>query len=219
MSWSSGKDSAWAIHTLRQDPSVEVVALLTIYNSNFDRVAMHGVRLELLRQQAASLRLPIIKAPLPWPCANEEYERQMALALERAKTEFGVTDVAFGDLYLEDVRKYREEKMAGTGLGLLFPLWGRKTRDLSRQMVDAGVKARITCLDPTKVDRKMAGALYSHELLDQLGESVDTCAENGEFHTFVFDGPMFSKPVGCKVGETVERDGFVFTDLLPLTDA
>lgn len=180
---------------------------------------MHGVRLELLRQQAASLRLPIIEAPLPWPCANEEYERQMAHALERTKTEFGVTDVAFGDLYLEDVRKYREEKMAGTGLGLLFPLWGRKTRDLSPQMVDAGVRARITCLDPRVVDRKWAGALYSNELLDQLGECVDPCAENGEFHSFAFDGPMFSKPVEHEVGKTVERDGFVFTDLLPLTDA
>jgi len=217
MSWSSGKDSAWALHMLRQDPSIEVVALLTTYNSNFDRVAMHSVRLELLRKQAESLGLPIIEAPLPWPCPNGEYVRQMELALERAKTEFGVTDVAFGDLFLEDVRKYREEKMAGTGLGLLFPLWGSNTKELSRTMVDAGVKARITCLDPTKVDRDMAGALYTHELLDRLADGIDPCAENGEFHSFAFDGPMFAFPVEHAVGGTVERDGFVFTDLLPLT--
>lgn len=217
MSWSSSKDSAWALHVLRQDPSVKVVALLTTYNSNYDRVAMHGVRLDLLRMQAKSSSLPIIEAPLPWPCPNGEYERQMELALQRAKDEYGITDVAFGDLYLEDVRKYREEKMAGTGLGLLFPLWGSNTKDLSRQMVDAGVKARITCLDPAKLDRRLAGALYTHEFLDQLGEGIDPCAENGEFHSFAFDGPMFRIPVEHRVGETVEREGFVFTDLIPLT--
>lgn len=142
----------------------------------------------------------------------------MRQTLDRAKECFAISDVAFGDLFLEDVRRYREEKMAGTGLGLIFPLWGADTRILARQMVDAGIQARITCLDPTKVCRKLAGTLYSHELIDNLPESVDWCAENGEFHTFAFDGPMFRHAVEHRVGETVEREGFVFTDLLPLTD-
>lgn len=218
MSWSSGKDSAWALHALRQDPSIEVVALVTTYNESFGRVAMHGVRLELLRLQAAALGLPIIEVPLPWPCPNEVYERLMEKALHQAKAEHLITDVAFGDLHLEDVRRYREEKMAGSGLGLLFPLWRRHTKSLAREMIDAGLKARVACLDPTRVSRKLAGALFSHDLLDQLDENVDPCAENGEFHTFVFDGPMFKRPVPCQPGETVERDGFVFTDLLPLTE-
>jgi len=206
------------LHALRQDPSVEVVALLSTYNSNYDRVAMHGVRLELLRRQARALGHDLIEVPLPWPCPNEVYEQLMRQTLDQAKETFAITDVAFGDLFLEDVRRYREDKMAGTGLGLLFPLWGADTRVLSRQMVDAGIQARITCLDPTKVSREHAGALYSHDLIDSLPESVDWCAENGEFHTFAFDGPMFRHAVAHRVGETVEREGFVFTDLLPLTD-
>lgn len=203
---------------MRQDPAVKVVALLTTYNSNFDRVTMHGVRLELLREQADALGLPLIEAPLPWPCPNEAYERLMRETLAEARRRYRVTDVAFGDLFLEDVRRYREEKMRESGLGLLFPLWGSDTRALARQMLQAGLKARITCLDPARVPRDWAGALFSEELLERMPEGVDWCAENGEFHTFAFDGPMFRRPVGHAVGETVEREGFVFTDLLPLTD-
>lgn len=179
---------------------------------------MHAIRLDLLREQARSAGLPLIEAPLPWPCPNGEYERQMEWALAQAKREFQVTHVAFGDIFLEDVRRYREEKMAETGLGLMFPLWGSDTRVLSRQMIDSGLKARVTCLDPRLVDRKWAGDVYSNELLDGLADEIDPCAERGEFHTFAFDGPMFDFPVRHSVGETVERDGFVFTDLLPLTD-
>lgn len=219
LSWSSGKDSAWSLYRLRQDPSVEVVGLLTTYNQAFDRVAMHAVRLELLEAQARSVDVPLMAVPLPWPCSNEQYEQVMAEALAVARGRFAPTHVAFGDLFLEDIRRYREERMAGTGLGCLFPLWGMPTTDLAAEMVASGLRATVTCVDPRRMDKGFCGRTYDRELLAQLPEGVDRCAENGEFHTFAWDGPMFRSPVRHVVGETVERDGFVFTDLLVVEDA
>lgn len=215
MSWSSGKDSAWALHTLRQTPDVEVVGLFTTYNSAFDRIAMHAVRLELLRAQAGALGLPLLETPLPFPCSNEAYEQIMRAALDEARRRFDPTHVAFGDLWLEDVRRYREERMADTGLGLLFPLWGQPTRSLAATMVASGLRATVTCVNPARLDPGFAGRTFDEAFLRDLPETVDPCAEQGEFHTFVWDGPMFARPIEICVGDIVERDGFVFCDLLP----
>ncbi len=214
VSWSSGKDSAWALHQARLDPGLEVVGLLTTVTQDFHRVSMHGVREELLEAQARSLGLPLVKVPIPYPCPNETYEAAMSTALSKAR-ENGVTRIVFGDLYLGDVRKYREAKLEGSGFEGVWPLWLKDTRTLSRQMVEAGLKATVACLDPKHLSRSFAGREYDVRLLQDLPREVDPCAENGEFHTFAWGGPMFSKPVSFRVGETVERDGFVFTDLLP----
>lgn len=216
LSWSTGKDSAWALHVLRSMPQIEVVGLLTTYNAEFKRVAMHAVRLELLEAQADALGLPLLTVGLPWPCPNDAYEEAMRRALERARTEFRASAVAFGDLYLEDVRRYREERMAGTGIEPLFPLWSIPTRELAYTMVRAGLKARVTCVDPRVLPKEFAGRPFDEDFLAALPQSVDPCAERGEFHTFAWDGPMFSHPVEVTAGEVVERDGFVFADLLPL---
>jgi len=213
LSWSSGKDSAWALHVLRNDPQVEVVGLLSTVNTACGRVAMHSTRLELLRAQAQAVGLPLHIVPLPWPCSNEVYEAAMRKAIEDA-LEHGVTHIAFGDLFLEDVRAYRVKQLEGSGLEPLFPIWHEPTGPLARRMIDAGLQAFITCIDPKKLPRSFAGRRFDHALLDELPQGVDPCGENGEFHTCVLAGPMFREPLHAAVGETVERDGFVFADLL-----
>lgn len=214
LSWSSGKDSAWMLHRLRDDPEVEIVGLLTTLNSDADRVAMHAVRRELLRMQADAAGLPVREIELPWPCTNEDYERIMGEATSRAKSD-GVTHIAFGDLFLEDVRKYREDNLKGTGVEPLFPLWGSDTTHLAAEMVRGGLRAYLTCVDPKQLGADFAGREYGAKLLDDLPPGVDPCGENGEFHTFVFEGPMFDRPVNVKPGQIIERDGFVFADMLP----
>ena len=213
LSWSLGKDSAWALHVLRNDPQVEVVGLLSTVNTAYGRVAMHSTRLELLRAQAQAVGLPLHIVPLPWPCSNEVYEAAMRKAIEDA-LEHGVTHIAFGDLFLEDVRAYRVKQLEGSGLEPLFPIWHEPTGPLARRMIDAGLQAVITCIDPKKLPRSFAGRRFDHALLDELPQGVDPCGENGEFHTCVLAGPMFREPLHAAVGETVERDGFVFVDLL-----
>ncbi len=212
LSWSSGKDSAWTLLKLGQRSDVEVVGLLTTVNQEFDRVAMHAVRRKLLEAQAevAGLRLWVVD--LPWPCSNHAYETIMADVLVKARAK-GVTDVAFGDLFLDDIRKYREDRLENTALRPLFPLWQEPTDVLSREMIDRGVVAHVTCLDPRVMPREFAGRRFDHSFLQDLPEGVDPCGENGEFHTFVSAGPMFSRPIDVVVGKTEERDGFVFTDL------
>ena len=211
-SWSSGKDSAWMIHVLRQTPDIEVAALLTTINEAANRVAMHAVRVEVLQAQADALGLPVWLVPIPSPCPNDVYERAMAAAVARAVGD-GFTHVSFGDLFLEDVRRYREEKLAGTGLEPLFPLFGADTSALAREMVAAGVGARITCLNPKVMDRRFAGREFDAALLSELPDAIDPCAERGEFHTCSYRGPMFRRPVPVRTGITIERDGYVFTDL------
>jgi uncharacterized protein (TIGR00290 family) len=215
VSWSGGKDAAWALYELRRDPAVEVVGLLTTVNSEFDRVAMHGVRIELVRRQARAATLPLHEIPLPWPCSNEQYEAAMGLAVERVREEWRATHVAFGDLFLQDVRAYREERMRDTGLDPLFPLWLRPTGELARRMIEAGVQTRLVCLDPKRVPRELAGRVMDRDLLDSLPADVDPCGERGEFHTFVTEGPMLRGRVVAEPGEIVEREGFVFADLVP----
>jgi uncharacterized protein (TIGR00290 family) len=214
LAWSSGKDSAWALHCLRQAGGIEVLGLLTTMNEAFDRVAMHAVRRELLERQAAAAGLPLVTVPLPWPCANGEYERRMEDACARMLAA-GAEAVAFGDLFLEDVRDYRVKQLARAGLEPLFPLWGMRTAELARAMIAAGQKARVTCVDPRKLDRGFAGRDYDEGFLAALPGGVDPCGENGEFHTFVYESPTFVRPVAIRDGDVVERDGFVFADVLP----
>jgi uncharacterized protein (TIGR00290 family) len=213
ISWSSGKDSAWMVHVLRQS-GIELGGVLTTVNEVHQRVAMHAVRVELLQAQADALGLPLRQIPIPSPCPNEVYERAMAGAVERAVSE-GFTHVAFGDLFLEDIRRYREERLAGTGLTPMFPLFGADTTALARTMVAGGLRARLTCVNPKVVDRRFAGREFDSALLDELPPSVDPCGERGEFHSFAYAGPMFDKPIAIASGELVERDGFVFADVLP----
>lgn len=214
LSWSTGKDSAWALHKLRQRPDMNVVGLVTTINAAFDRVAMHGVRRALLEAQAAAAGLPLHVLPIPYPCPNEDYERIMgAFVAEQAAA--GVEAIAFGDLYLEDIRRYREAKLAGTGIAPLFPLWGLDTRGLAHEMLDGGLQAHVTCVDPRKLPRSFAGRRFDAALLADLPAGVDPCAENGEFHTFASAGPMFARPIAVATGEVVTRDGFVFCDLIP----
>jgi uncharacterized protein (TIGR00290 family) len=214
LSWSSGKDSVWALHLLRQQPDIEVAALLTSFNSAADRVAMHAVRRALVDMQAARTGIPQWSVDLPWPCSNAEYEERMRGVCQRAIAE-GITAVAFGDLFLQDIRDYRERQLRGTGLEPLFPVWEIPTAQLARDMIAAGVKAKITCVDPAQVDRTFAGRDFDQALLDSLPAGVDPCGENGEFHTFVYDAPVFSSPIEVRMGEIVERDGFVFADVIP----
>lgn len=213
VSWSTGKDSAWMLHMLNQQHPGAVAGLLTTTNSAFDRVAMHSVRRELLEAQADAAGLALRVVPLPWPCSNRQYETVMQTAVAGFVGE-GFTHVAFGDLFLEDVRRYREARLEGTGLTPLFPLWKAKpTSDLAREMIDGGLRARLTCVDPRQLDRRFAGREFDAALLAALPADVDPCGENGEFHTFVWDGPMFNHPVTAAVGEVVERDNFVFADI------
>jgi len=214
LSWSSGKDSAWALHVLRQRADVSVVGLVTTINAAFDRVAMHGVRRALVEAQAAAAGLPLHVLEIPYPCPNAEYERVMgAFVAEQAAA--GVEAMAFGDLFLEDIRRYRETKLAGTGIASLFPLWGIETGRLAREMIDGGLEAYVACLDPRKMPEKFAGRRFDRALLAELPAGVDPCAENGEFHTFASAGPMFRSPIAVEPGEVVTRDGFVFCDLIP----
>jgi diphthamide synthase (EF-2-diphthine--ammonia ligase) len=197
LSWSSGKDSAWALHALRQMPDIDVVGLLTTVNEVADRVAMHAVRSELLRAQAAAVGLPLHAVGLPWPCSNTQYEAAMGAAIARAKAD-QITVMAFGDLFLEDIRSYRVDKLAGTGIEPIFPIWGIPTGRLASEMIAGGLRARLTCVDPKQLE-------------------ADPCGERGEFHTFAYDGPMFRHPIQIRNGEVALRDGFAFADLLPLT--
>jgi uncharacterized protein (TIGR00290 family) len=212
VSWSSGKDSAWMLHTLNQQMPGAPAALLTTVSEAYDRVAMHGVRTSVLRAQAAAAGLPLLTAALPSPCSNEIYEERMRAVVDQAVAA-GFTHVAFGDLFLEDVRQYREARLAGTGLQPLFPLWGRPTAALAREMIAGGIEARLTCVDPRAVSPDLAGRRFDLDLLDELPAAVDPCGERGEFHTCVVAGPMFSRRIDVSVGAIVEREGFVFADL------
>lgn len=216
LSWSSGKDSAWALHVLRATHPDAVAGLLTTVNDPMDRVAMHGVRRSLLEAQAAAAGLPLWAVALPHPCSNEAYEAAMADACARAVAA-GFTHVAFGDLFLEDVRRYREERLAGTGLAPLFPLWGRPTAALARAMIAAGVRAHLSVVDTAQLPASFAGRAFDDELLADLPPGVDPCGERGEFHTFVSAGPMLRQPLPVAVGERVERGQFVFADLTTAT--
>jgi len=212
VSWSSGKDSAWLIHVLRSQGDIEIGALMTTINEPAQRVAMHAVRVDLLEAQAIALGLPLWKIPIPSPCPNDAYESSMAGAVARAVGE-GFTHVAFGDLFLEDIRRYREERLAGTGLTPIFPLFGADTAALAREMIRGGLRARITCLNPKVLDRSFAGREFDAGFLDDLPPAIDPCGERGEFHTCSYGGPMFRHAVPIETGITIERDGFVFTDL------
>jgi uncharacterized protein (TIGR00290 family) len=212
MCWSSGKDAAWALHIARQKNQVQIVGLLTTITENYSRVSMHGVREEILEAQAEAVGLPLIRVYIPAPCPNELYEDKMRTAMTAALAR-GVTRAVFGDLFLEDIREYRAAQLAKVGMQPVFPLWGSPTRKLSAEMIGSGLRARITCLDPGKMPRDLAGAEYDKALLAKLPEDVDPCGENGEFHSCCLDGPMFCRPVKVEVGETVERGGFIFTDL------
>lgn len=214
LSWSSGKDSAWTLHVLRQDPDVEIVGLLTTVNTTHGRVAMHSTRQAILEAQARAVGLPLHIIELPWPCSNEVYERAMRGAIEDGLRK-GATHVAFGDLFLEDIRAYRVRQLEGSGLAPLFPIWHEPTGLLARRMIDAGVEAVLTCVDPKKLPGSFVGRTFDHALLDELPQDVDPCGENGEFHTCVLAGPMFRQPLHATVGEIVERDGFCFADLVP----
>jgi uncharacterized protein (TIGR00290 family) len=212
LSWSSGKDSAWSLHVLRQRPDVEIAGLLTTFNEAFDRVAMHAVRRDLVEKQSEAVGIPLWSVPLPWPCSNEEYEKRLGEFCREAVAQ-GVEAIAFGDLYLRDVRTYREKQLDGTGLTPVFPLWEIPTGALAREMIGAGVEAKLTCVDPRAVSASFAGRDFDAQLLGDLPQSADPCGENGEFHTFVYNGPMFRHPIPVTLGEIVERDGFVYADL------
>jgi uncharacterized protein (TIGR00290 family) len=214
VSWSSGKDSAWMLHVIRSQGLGEPAALLTTVNESAGRVAMHAVRTELLQAQADATDLPLIIVPIPHPCPNEVYETRMSAAIGRAKTE-GFTHVAFGDLFLEDIRRYREERMNGTGLTPMFPLWMRPTGELAREMIRGGLEACLTCVDPRVLPPSFAGRRFDAELLADLPPGIDPCGERGEFHTCAVSGPMFKSRIEVVAGEIVERDGFVFADLKP----
>jgi uncharacterized protein (TIGR00290 family) len=214
LSWSSGKDSAFALHEARQSGEVDIVGLLTTVTSAFGRVSMHGVREALLDRQAEAVGLPCWKVPIPSPCPNEVYERAMASVLTEVGR-LGVSHVVFGDLLLEDLRRYREDKLAQIGMSAVFPLWMRDTAVLAREMIAAGLRATITCIDPRKLAHSFAGRSFDSAFLADLPPGVDPCGENGEFHSFASAGPMFSHAIETVVGDVVERDGFVFADVLP----
>jgi uncharacterized protein (TIGR00290 family) len=214
VAWSSGKDAAFALDAVRRSGELDVVGLLTTVTSAFGRVSMHGVRREVLFAQARSLALPLHEVEIPYSCPNEVYEAAMGRSLEALRAR-GVERIVFGDLFLEDVRRYRESRLAGTGIAPVFPLWGRPTRALAEEMVDRGMVTHIVCLDPRVMPRRLAGRRFDRELLGELPEGVDPCGERGEFHTCVTDGPGFARPIRVRPGEVVERDGFVFADLVP----
>jgi len=217
LSWSSGKDSAWALHKLRGDAEIELCAMVTTLNSAFDRVAMHGTRRTVVEAQARAAGLPLWTVPLPWPCTNEIYEQRMAEVCARAVAE-GIQAVAFGDLFLPDVRAYRERQLHGTGLEPLFPLWQIPTDRLAREMIAGELRARLSCVDTKQLDGSFAGREFDEALLRDLPPGVDPCGERGEFHTCVYAGPMFSAPLVIETGEIVNRDGFVFADFEELSE-
>ncbi len=212
IAWSSGKDSAWALQKVREAGAVEVIGAVTTITENFDRVSMHGVRREILDAQLRAARLPLHAVMIPFPCPNEIYEARMAAAMARAK-DGGITHIIFGDLFLEDIRAYREEKLRGSGIAPLFPLWQQPTNRLARDMIAGGLQARVVTLDPKKLPKELAGQSFDENLLAQLPHGVDPCAENGEFHTCVVAGPIFDREIKVISGDVVERDGFVYADL------
>jgi len=214
LSWSSGKDSAWSLHVLRRQGEFDVAGLLTTVNEAYERVAMHAVRLELLEAQADAAGLSLWKVPIPYPCSNERYEQAMSAAVERARSE-DIAAMAFGDLFLEDIRAYREARLQDTGVRPIFPIWARPTPELAREMIAGGLRARVTCVDPKQLDASFAGREFDAAFLADLPPGVDPCGERGEFHTFAYDGPMFRRAVPIRGGEIVARDGFVFADLTP----
>jgi uncharacterized protein (TIGR00290 family) len=218
LAWSSGKDSAWALHLARQSGDYEVTALLTTINRTHERVAMHAVRESLLELQAEAAGLPLVKVLIPSPCPNETYESAMAEAMAQARSE-GVHHVIFGDLFLEDIRAYREKQLAACGMTPVFPVWRRDTRQLAEEMLAAGLSAYLTCVDPNKLSPRLVGRRFDASLLAEFLPDVDPCGENGEFHTFACAGPMFCHPIPVEVGVIVARDGFVFADLVPLVHA
>ena len=217
LSWSSGKDSAWALHLLRGMSDVEVVGLMTTVNQLHQRVAIHAVRLELLQRQAEALALPLQIIDLPSPCTNSQYEEAMRKFIDEARRR-GIECMAFGDLFLADIREYRETKLAGTGITPLFPLWLAPTDRLAKEMISSGLRAVVTCVDPQQLPLSFAGREFNEQFLADLPGHVDPCGERGEFHTFAFDGPMFEKPVSVELGVVVERDGFGYADFLPTVD-
>lgn len=212
LSWSSGKDSAWALHLLRQHGGCEIVGLLTTLNSEFDRVAMHGTRRSILEAQSEAVHIPLWIVPLPWPCSNQAYQQRMSEVCKRAIAE-QVDALVFGDLFLADIRAYRESQLKNTGLEALFPVWGLPTDSLAREMIDAGLRARIVSVDTTQLHSSFAGREYDHQFLEDLPPGIDPCGERGEFHTCVYAGPMFSVALSVQSGEVIDRDGFAFADL------
>jgi uncharacterized protein (TIGR00290 family) len=216
VSWSSGKDSAFALHEARRLEMVEVVGLLTTVNAVHHRVAMHGTRESLLDRQIAATGLPCLKVPLPSPCSNEVYETRMAEACAHITAQ-GVRHIVFGDLFLEDIRAYREARLKEAGMEGVFPLWQRNTHALAHEMIGSGMVAHLVCIDPRRIDRRFAGRRFNSDLLAELPVTADPCGENGEFHTAVSAGPMFAAPIPVEPGEVVERDGFVFADIIPAT--
>ena len=214
ISWSSGKDSAFALYEAKRLDLAEIVGVLVTINGTYDRVAMHGVRHSLLDKQIAALNLPAIKVLIPSPCPNELYEARMAEACAAMKAQ-GVNHIIFGDLFLQDIRAYREEKLASVGMTGLFPLWQRDTADLARQMIESGFVAHLVCVDPRRLNKNFAGRRFDLSLLEDLPSDVDQCGENGEFHTVITEGPIFPQPIFVENGAVVERDGFVFADIIP----
>jgi uncharacterized protein (TIGR00290 family) len=214
LSWSSGKDSAWALYLLSKRTDMRVVALATTFNCAANRVAMHAVRRCLVEAQAEAIGLPLWPVELPWPCSNANYEDLMQPVFRRAITE-GIAAVAFGDLFLQDIRSYRERQLQGTGLDPLFPVWQIPTGELAKEMIAAGVKAKVTCVDPTKLHKSFAGRDYNARFIEEIPDCVDPCGENGEFHTFVYDSPVFRQPINVETGAVLEHDGFVFADVIP----
>lgn len=214
LSWSSGKDSAWTLHVLRQRGDCEIVGLLTTVNTEFDRVAMHGTRRSVLETQARAAGLPLWVVPLPWPCSNEDYEQRMREVCARAVSE-KVQAIAFGDLFLQDVRAYRERQLQSTGLEPLFPLWLQPTSILAREMIASGLCAKLTCVDTRQLPSTFAGRDFDEALLRELPSETDPCGEHGEFHTCVYAGPMFRSPILLAAGEVVTRDGFAYADFAP----
>lgn len=214
VSWSSGKDSAWSLHLAKKSAEFEIVGLLTTINETHERVAMHAVRKELLQLQAESVGLPLFEVSIPSPCSNEIYEERMRAFVARACAE-GITRMIFGDLFLEDIRDYRTLKLQGTGIEPVFPLWKHDTLTLAREMMTAGVVAHLSTVDPRQVPAELAGKKWDENLLAQLPETADPCGENGEFHTFVSAGPMLRQPISLSVAEPIEREGFIYCDLIP----
>ena len=214
LSWSSGKDSAWTLHRIRNQWNIDVAGIFSTVNESASRVAMHGVRVDLLRQQAQHIELPLHIVDIPYPCSNAEYEERMERFIATA-LEDDVTHFAFGDLFLQDIRDYRVSQLASTGISPMFPLWEKPTDRLALEMINSGLKAVVTCIDPKQLPREFAGRFFDEQFLADLPRSVDPCGENGEFHSFVFDGPMFSSAIEIDVGEISERDGFVFADVMP----
>jgi uncharacterized protein (TIGR00290 family) len=214
LSWSSGKDSAWTLYLLQQQKEYEIVGLLTTFNRVAERVAMHGVRRSLVEAQAEAAGIPLWEVPLPWPCSNADYEDAMRSACAKA-VDAGVEAIAFGDLFLTEVRAYREKQLRGSGLEPLFPIWGLPTKDLAQQMIATGIKAKLTCIDCQQLGAEFAGRDFDGSLLAQLPGTADPCGENGEFHSFVYGGPMFRGNIPVRMGEIVQRERFVFADIIP----